>query len=105
VAPCCLRTLQRQLGMCALTQVNPTWRPADPISLQATPVLSLARMRQAAAKAQVPLEVCRLSRRRFIGDACDRHQASQGGRTRNPGMKPLAWIADRTQPAAYRRRS
>jgi hypothetical protein len=28
-----LRTLQRQLGMCALTQVNPTWRPADPISL------------------------------------------------------------------------
>ena len=33
VAPCCLRTLQRQLGMCALTQVNPTWRPADPISL------------------------------------------------------------------------
>jgi hypothetical protein len=33
VAPCCLRTLQRQLGMCALTQVNPTWRPADPIRL------------------------------------------------------------------------
>jgi hypothetical protein len=33
VAPCCLRTLQHQLGMCALTQVNPTWRPADPISL------------------------------------------------------------------------